>query len=149
MRRILLLFFFILCLAGCSKTDYSIIEGTWHLTKVHVSFGELPHSFDKEDLHFTYTFNDNGQFLMNGPEGARVGKWSIKKATLYMTIGKDEYNWHISTLNDRELVIYHSEEEYNPDASLFNDDDFSSLFDGWEEYYRETCYFIRNKTLSL
>ncbi len=146
MKRILLLFFFVLCLAGCSKTDYSIIEGTWNLTKVHISFGGSKNAFDKEDVHFTFTFKEDGQFVMNGPEGARVGKWSIRKATLYMTIGKDEYNWHISTLNDKELVIYHSEEEY---YSRFNDDDISSLFDGWEEYYRETYYFIRNKTLSL
>ena len=153
MKRILLIIPVLLCLAGCSKEDYSSIVGGWGLTRVRISFKDEDESwvtFDRDDSRYTFTFKDNGQFIMNGSEGAKVGKWSAKKQRLILNIDNKDYKWNIGELSDKELVLYHYLEEYDPFApgNWYPLDDDSDSGD-WVEYYRETYYFVRNKHLTL
>lgn len=140
MRHFSLLFLCcLLFFSGCSKKDYDSIAGLWALYEIRVF--EYPIDYYKPDhvealTGFSIEFIKDGKFIFNSEKGAIVGNWDIDNYSVQLHHDGQTTRLEISRLRDRQLVLTHSEGDWEYDH--YEEEN------NYVELYREEYFFKRD-----
>ncbi len=127
---------------GCSNDPIPSVEGTWELKEVHLIWPGRT-DYINDNVLGSYSFGNEGNFIFNSPKGAILGDYSIKKRTIYLYYGKETTKWTILNLNDKQLILSHSDYEISDDPHI--DDEWfpASPSTITNEVYREEYHFVK------